>query len=98
MSPKGAKGAPKVSPKSADPGSGVSDHFELGEVYLPLPPPPWGLRRRTLVPIGVKTLYTYIGSTLWPFGTKFCPGGLLALWAPFNYFGELWGTLAPFYL
>ena len=72
--------------------------LELGEVYLPLPPPPWALRRHPLVPIGLKTLYTYIGSTLWLMGTKSCAGGLLALWAPFSYFGELWGTLAPFYL
>ena len=47
--------------ESADPWSGVLEHFETGEVYLPLPPPPWGLHRQTLVPIGLKTLYTYIG-------------------------------------
>ena len=29
--------------ESADPWSGVLDLFELGEVYLPLPPPPWAL-------------------------------------------------------
>ena len=80
----------KIHPKSADPRSGVLELLELGEVYHPLPPPPWVPRRQTLVPIGLKTLYTYIGSTFWPMGTKSCNAGLLALWAPFSYFGERW--------
>ena len=36
------KGSQK-STKSADPRSGVLELFETGEVYLPLPPPPWAL-------------------------------------------------------
>lgn len=77
--------------ESADPRSGVLELLELGEVYLPLPPPPWAPRRQPLAPIGVKTLYTYIGSTLWPLGTKFCHAGRSGpLWAPFSYFGERW--------
>ena len=70
------------------------EQVETGEVYLPLPPPPWGLRRQTLVPIGLKTLYTYIGSTLWLMGTKSYAGGLPCtlgpFHAPFSYFGERW--------
>ena len=86
IEPKGGKREPKghqVVTNSADPRSGVLDHLETGEVYLPLPPPPWALRRQTLVPIGLKTLYTYIGSTFWPMGTKSCDGGLGPLWVQF---------------
>ena len=74
----------KACQKSADPRSGVLEHVETGEVYLPLPPPPWAPRRQPLAPIGVKTFYTYIGSTLWPFGTKFCHAGLPAPFGPLS--------------
>ena len=59
MMPKGSQNESqnpsKIAKISADPRSGVLEHLETGEVYLPLPPPPWGLRRQPLVPIVFKT-------------------------------------------
>ena len=92
-SPKGAKGRQKGAKSEPRGDQNASKNPPTlgracqttywGEVYLPLPPPPWGLRRQTLVPIGLKTLYTYIGSTFWLMGTKSCAAGFLALWVQF---------------
>ena len=70
--------------KSADPRSGVLELFEMGEVYRPLPPPPWALRRKPLAPIGVKTFYIRIlGSNFGPWGPNPATRGYRALWVQF---------------
>ena len=72
--------------KSADPRSGVSDH-PLGEVYLPLPPPPLAPLRQSMVPIRPIGFYTELVPNFGPNGPNPASRDLLSLLGPLKLSG-----------